>query len=83
MFPDVFKAIRHSIIVQKDKIPTVDSLTTDFLDNQILYPEDIIPEETLEGTALTKQYWWKAQGSDKNIAYMASKNGCRHPGKKT
>ena len=51
VFPDVLKAISPSIIVQKDKIPMVESLTTDSLDNQILYPEDIISEEALEGAA--------------------------------
>ena len=39
VFPDVLKAISQSIIVQKDKDPKVESLTTDFLDNPILYPE--------------------------------------------
>ena len=47
VFPDVLNAIGRSIIVQKDKIPMVESLTTDSLDNQILFPEDIISEEAL------------------------------------
>ena len=50
----------------------VESLTTDSLNNQILHPGDIISEKALEGTALTKQDWRKAQGSEKNIAYPAS-----------
>ena len=73
MFPDALKAISQSIIVQHDKIPMVESLTTDSLDNQILHPDDIISDKALEGTALTKQDWRKAQGSEKNIAYLASK----------
>ena len=51
----------------------VERLTTNFLDNQLLYPEDISQRKFLEGTALTKQDWRKAQGSDKNIAYLVSK----------
>ena len=51
----------------------VESLTTASLKNQILYPEYIISEEALEGTALIKQDMRKTQGSDKNIAHLASK----------
>ena len=55
VFPDVLNAIRQGIIVQKKYIPMVKGLPTDFLDNPILYPEDTISEEALEGTALTKR----------------------------
>ena len=75
VFPDILNAIRQGIIliVQKTKIPIVKSLTTDSLDNQILYPEDTISEEALEGTALIKQDWRKAQASDRYIACLVSK----------
>ena len=51
-----------------EPIPLVDTLNTETSSSTNL--EDDIPEEMLEGTALTSQDWSKAQQSDRNLQFV-------------
>lgn len=68
IFPDVLKAICHTVIAERDEQPFVDSLVSpDTVPAIHEKEEDNIPEELLSATALTSQDWQKAQAADANI----------------
>ena len=71
VFPDVLKAVCHSVVAEKDQGPLVESLVD--VDDELPHDqmsEDTIEQETLAGTALTSQDWRKAQASDPNICFI-------------
>ena len=71
VFPDVFKAVCHSVVAEKDQGPLVESLVG--VDDELPHDqmsEETIKQETLAGTALTSQDWRKAQASDPNICFI-------------
>ena len=67
IFPDVLKDLCFSQSA-KEPIPLVDTLNTETGSSTNI--EDGIPEEMLEGTALTSQDWSKAQQSDRNLQFV-------------
>ena len=71
VFPDVLKAVCHSVVAEKDQGPLVESLVD--VDDELPHDqmsEETIEQETLAGTALTSQDWRKAQASDPNICFI-------------
>ena len=78
VFPEVLKALHHSIIA--GTIPLSETISKSDEDELSGIPiEDDIPEELLNGTALSVNDWKKAQTSDRNIKFLIDNllEGCR------